>query len=69
VGRQGGGGAGLKGKRGRKKMWSRLERDEYRFARELWSPKSFRERERERVWVQDGHRERKRDMGQLGYQV
>jgi hypothetical protein len=47
VGRQGGGGAGLKGKRGRKKMWSRLERDEYRFARELWSPKSFRERERE----------------------
>jgi hypothetical protein len=30
----------LKGKR-RKKMWARLERDEYRFARELWSPKSF----------------------------
>jgi hypothetical protein len=33
----------LKGKR-RKKIWARLERD-YRFARELWSPKSVIERE------------------------
>jgi hypothetical protein len=34
----------LKGKR-RKKMWAILERDGYRFAKELWSPKSFTERE------------------------
>jgi hypothetical protein len=26
-------------------MWARLERNEYRFVRELWRPKSFRERE------------------------